>query len=792
MSNNLSQSGAEGSIGGFGSRLMKAVGQGLSINPQSLSGADKSIDALLGKLKKVQAQLDGINKSAAAAGLSLAGVNTATATTTQGAAGTNMTGGISNTGGSKPTKMISTLKSAGAEFLGIGGDPLAKAASSLGVQGFAKANPYVAAAAAATKMVNMGISAANNSMAKNRDYTLQADRTSVLYQQMHGLTQLGVSTKYRMPLTDYRLGAGGIEDIMAMESATGISGVQQASSIEAMRTMSGYGLSTGDVTNMIGNLASPGTANQMFMMGGIGLIGPGGKQRSMMDVMKSIVQSAGLTDKKMVDSAFAPGSVTRSKLKQMGVPDSMITQVLQYAKQNITYKEKGGKGLYDPSVKAQRQTMGIEGNFATQVEETQRLETKRSENYSRRQVDNYAELEKQTQSLTKMFGALEDTLSGLIGGIGSQKIATSIFTGATGFLGDPPSGSSGGTKPAVSNAKKETKSSNKSDDNIYVPIEGAGRVSISKIKSREDFKKVNPKLQERVLNLLRDHPEVGYGGGYRDNDFQEVLFKANYSKTSLSKSEYEGLDAASKKEYKQWGGTYWVKKAGGHDVAAPGRSMHGLGLAVDLGNSKAAQAAIVKFAANYQLRHAGARGEIYHVGPSDLPESRETYEARGATWGYGTDGPTPKDSSSDSGSVGATPIAASGSGVSAITPPAAEGYGASEMEHRTYQNISTRVAADVGGSINASRTPSMSMPAASSVKLGDPEPIQTLETTRMVRSNSSQSGQSVSVVKSGTTINLSPTINISGAGSKADLKKIANELITLMRHEVELESLRGR
>ena len=84
------------------------------------------------------------------------------------------------------------------------------------------------------------------------------------------------------------------------------------------------------------------------------------------------------------------------------------------------------------------------------------------------------------------------------------------------------------------------------------------------------------------------------------------------------------------------------------------------------------------------------------------------------------------------------------------------------------------------------------MPAASSVKLGDPEPVQTLETIRMVRSNSSQGGQTASVIKSGTTINLSPTINISGAGSKADLKKIANELIALMRHEVELESLRGR
>lgn len=808
MSNNSSQPSSENSIGGFGSRLMKAVGQGLSINAQSLSSADKSIERLLKSLKNVQTQLDGINKSAAAAGLSLSGITTpggTTGTVVRGAAGTPMAGGPTGTvaGASKATKMISTIKDVAS---GIGKDKLAVEAAGLGIEGFAKANPYVAGAVVATKMANMAIGAANKSMAKNRDYTLQADRTSVLYQQMTGLDQLGVSSKYRMPLTKYRLGAGGIEDIMSMESSTGISGVKQASSIEAMRTISGYGLSTGDVTNMIGNLASPGTANQMFMMGGIGLIGPGGKQKTMMEVMKSIVQSAGLTNKKMVDSAFAPGSVTRSKLRLMGVPEGMVTQVLQYAKENLTYKDKGGKGLYDPSVKAQRKTMGIEENFATQVEETQRLETNRSENYARKQVDNYAHLERQTQTLTKAFGALEDQLSGLIGGIGSQKIATSMFTGMTSFLGDPPHVET--KKSAASINKKEVKSASKNDDQIYVPIEGFSPVSISRIKQREDFKKVHPKLQDRILNLLREHPEVGYGGGFRDDTAQEQLFRNNYTSTSLSQAQYDGLDGTTKKTYKKWGSTYWVKKAGGHDVAAPGRSMHGLGLAVDLGDSTKARASILKYAAKYNLRNAGDRGEIYHVGPADLPESRETYEARGATWGYGPDGPTPKDSSSDTGTVGATPIAASGSrGSTTLNPSGVGGYsssnaggysssepqghGASGSVSLTYQPISTRVAAGIGGSTREKYTP-IATAVSSSIRLGDPDPVQTLETTRTIRSTSTQNGQSSAMGRGGYNINLSPTINISGSGSKSDLKKIANELIALMRHEVELESLRGR
>jgi hypothetical protein len=67
--------------------------------------------------------------------------------------------------------------------------------------------------------------------------------------------------------------------------------------------------------------------------------------------------------------------------------------------------------------------MGIEDNFATQVEETDRVRGARDEQFYRRQADNYADLEKQTQKLIEVFGALEDKLSGIIGARTSNRIS---------------------------------------------------------------------------------------------------------------------------------------------------------------------------------------------------------------------------------------------------------------------------------------------------------------------------------------------------------------------------------
>lgn len=478
--------------------------------------------------------------------------------------------------------------------------------------GFMKGGGMAAAGTAIIGGINMGINAANNRFASGREGVLAADRMSVLYQQMTGLSQLGVSSQYRMPLTNYRLGADGINQLMGMEAQTGIRGLPQAASVEAMRTISGYQMSTADVTGMMGSLASAPTANRMFMMTGTGLIGPGGSQNSMMSVMQNLVRSAGLTDPAIVKNALLPGSVTRAKLTAMGVPPEMQTQVIQYAQQNLTFKEKGGKGMYDPSKEGARRLMGIEENFATQVEETQRLETKRDEQFYRRQVDNYAALERQTQTLTQAFGALEDKLSGILGFVGQNRIATSVFQGITGGGGDPDGNSVG-----VSSANP----------------------NIRKASTNQSFTKLHPKMRERITKMLADNPNVGFGNGVRSASDQRQMFLSRYRKTNSETSA-----SGSKNVY--WEGSYW-EHVSGAAAAPPGRSMHEIGLAVDLTGDLDW---VVRNAHKYGLKHfAGVNNEPWHVQPEELPNSRSKYEESGAAWGHSVSDAAPFNPDSNFG-----------------------------------------------------------------------------------------------------------------------------------------------
>jgi hypothetical protein len=523
-----------------------------------------------------------------------------------GGAGTKFTGGIFKAASSAMGK--GAAAEGAADIVGGMGGALGKTKMMGGLSGGA-----MMGITAGIQAANMGIDAANSRFDRGREGVLEADRMSVLYQQMTGKSQLGVSSTYRMPLTNYRLGAGGINALMGLEAATGISGRQQASSVEAFRTMSGYTMGAGEATGMIGNLASASTVNRMFMMGGTSLVGIGGKQNSAMDVMKGIVKSAGLDNPEILKGALAPGSITRSKLSMMGVPEEMQTQAIQYAMQNQTFKGKGGKGMYDPSKETDRRKMGIEENFATQVEETQRLETKRDENFYRRQVDNYANLERQTQTLTRAFGALEDQLSGILGAVGSNKIGTSIFQSLTGSFGDPDGGGGSSSTPMPQN--------------------------VSAAAAQTSFSNLNAQFKERLTRMMADNPNVTFGQGVRSSADQRTMFLSRYTKTNSPTS------ADGKKNW-EWDGAYWEHTSGA-PAAPPGRSMHEIGLAADLGGDLEW---VVRNAHKYGLKHFGdVNGENWHVQPAELPNGRAAYEKGGAIWGKGPAGAAPFDPNSDFG-----------------------------------------------------------------------------------------------------------------------------------------------
>lgn len=297
--------------------------------------------------------------------------------------------------------------------------------------GAGKMSKLASGAVQGAQMLDAGIQAMDRRIERGYQYSLSADRVNMLFQQMKGMSQQAIQDTYRQPLTQYKLGVGGINALLGLEASTGIGAGQQAAAVEALRISSGFSINAQQAAGVLGGLASPQVANRMFMMTGMSLVKPGGGYRPMDELMRNLVRSQGLTDPRILKGAMAPGSVTRANLGNIGVTGEFQTQLLQYAQQNLAFQQKGGSGMYDPSNKAHQKLMGISDNFAMQQEETDRTRIAREEQFYSRQADNFADLEKQTQSLTRALGGLEDVLSGLFG----FRTSTKGFSDIGGMLG---------------------------------------------------------------------------------------------------------------------------------------------------------------------------------------------------------------------------------------------------------------------------------------------------------------------------------------------------------------------
>ena len=506
---------------------------------------------------------------------------------------------------------------------------------------------FVGAATAVGNFIGAGTAAMDSRIARGYAYSSSADKMSVMYQQITGLSNAGVRAAYRQPLTNYRLGENGINTLLGMQASTGIKALGQASTVEGINALSGYSLGAQGVTNMITNFGSAETANRMFMTSGMSLYKPGGGQRTGTEVIQNLAKASGLTGLKNIEGALQQGSNTRARLADMGIDSATQDIVIQYAMANKQYGAKGGKGMYDPSNKDQRRQVGIEDNFATQIEETTRVKTDREEDFYGRQQDNFAKLEKTTQSLERTFARLEDSLSGLIGKGIETKPKRKVVGGALKAIGPmmmmagmalaaTPAG------PVLMGLGAVTSALGAATDGPNGDPGPSGRKLPSMGRTGDPglgTGKLHPTMQKRVDNLIAaSGGKVGMGQGYRSRAEQQAMFLSRYRKTS------DPVDANGNKNW-EWNNSYW-EHVSGYEAAPPGRSMHELGLAADLtGDLDWADANASRFG----LQHFADRGEKHHFQPSELPRGRTEYEKQGSPWGGGTM-PTTPDSGSGSGS----------------------------------------------------------------------------------------------------------------------------------------------
>jgi hypothetical protein len=519
----------------------------------------------------------------------------------------------------------------------VGGAPGAPATSNYGGRLFMRPLQQISSRISQVSGVNIGagaigaagvaaalsqvVGAADQRIARGAEYASGADKLSVLTQQMTGMSQRQVMNM-RQPLTNYRLGAGGINQMLAFQASTGVQATPQfASSIAGIRAATGYSKSTGDILADQQALLNPEVANRMLFQLGTNAYTTGGKQRDPMQMRQQIIQSMGLNNSLVLKGALSPGSITRARMTQAGVPVEMQDDLIQQAQMNQSFRQKGGKGSYDPRKEADRKRMGIEGNLATQQQETERLRGQREEQFMSRQIDNMTTAEKQNQEMIRILGNIEGKLSGPIGArtstAGLQKlIGRGMQIGGLGIaaLTGVETGGVGAAVGLGISAAGTAMVGDPVDGETTKPGGGANALAAQRNAS---FRGLNPKMQERLLKMFAANPKIGFGGGTRSSSQQEAMFRSRYKKTNTKTPIF-------------WEGSYWEHTSGA-PAAPPGRSMHEIGLAADLTGD---MSWISAHASEFGLKNfAQVNGEPWHVQPTELPNSRRDYEASGSPWG---------------------------------------------------------------------------------------------------------------------------------------------------------------
>lgn len=595
---------------------------------------------------------------------------------------------------------------------------------------------------------------------RGAEYALQADRMSVQLGQMYGMSNQQVRSQLRMPLTSHYLLGGGtaINDLLGMQASTGLSASRQASTVEALRTVSGFSYSSGDITKMLTTMASPDVANRMFMMGGTGIYGIGGTQRSGMQVIQNLVRRAGLTNPEALKGALQPGSNTRQRLTAMGVPQDMQDMVIQYAMQNTQFQKKtGGKGMYDPSQEENRRTMGIEGTYAMAHEKTTGERLKAEEKFYDKQTGALSNFERNMRTATKTMEMFDSALSGLYSTLISLRGHPG--TAIASYAGSQVIGSLPGGDPTPKT------------DKWGIGGDSDGKKAKPNKNNEAKLAQLDSRLAEPLRQMLAENPKLHIGDAKRSSEQQERSFRARYTPHPELKEKTKDADRI-------WNGVVWVHDEHGQKgpaMAPPGMSWHERGLAADVFGD---DAWIIANAARFGLGHGGTGtggkdDEPFHIQPASTMGKVPGEEGSPSTSDTGS-----VNTSVTKASVKTTGFNASNASFDNSSSSAYVAINAGEIASSASKEGVTKSVSSIIAGIDKTYTPkgfSKGSPASSAPQGGD----------ATVRGQSGIGG-------GGYTITVSPTINFNGSQSSTnDLRKIAKEVSDLLEHEIKLVMMRS-
>lgn len=750
---------------------------------------DRAVDKLISGITKITGAYDKLKIAATGAAKAMGGAAGSVGGSSS-AGGTSVSASMASSLGSIPGKAGAAMSSPSkSSMLNKMGGGSGGGSGSLG-------QDVVGLINAVQKPLSDFSGAVNARVESGAQYALQADRMSVQLQQMYGMSNKQVRGQLRMPLTSHYLLGGGtaINDLLGMQASTGLSAAKNASTVESLRAVSGFSYGSGDITKMLTTMGSPDVANKMFMMGGTGMYGIGGKQRSGMQSIQDIVRRTGLTNPDALKGALQQGSNTRQRLNAMGVPQDMQDMVIQYAMQNNSFQKKSGNKnvMYDPSVEADRKTMGIEDTYAVAHEKTTGEKLKREERFYDKQTGALSQFEKNLRTSTKLLGAFENALSGVVSAyigtkghpitntvkygvnyaqnVGQQALQTSINLAAEAAEvvgGDP-----------VDSVKTATPSPTTS-----VASESNGQVKLSK-NNEQKLSKLDPRLAVPLRKMLEAKPELYINEGIRSYAQQEKSFRERYRPTDKPLSEKSGTD-------REWDGVVWEMKPGakGAALAAPGQSNHQIGLAADvMGNDAWVRDNAAKFGLSTGWTGKGDAGdEPFHVQPNSIP-----------VFGNNTGGQNKSVGGSSSvGSVSTASVRKTAFRGINSTPKMGGGSSPASINNSA---SSIKAYIEKGGlksegSIIAGtdKISSLSAGAVATAKGGDPVDYKPSLSQGMApqQSSTTQSSYTGEPQSGGNTITISPNIYLNGSQDMTtDLRRIAREVGALLEQEVKLKMMR--